>query len=167
MPRKAVLLTFIVFSGCSRCETPDDETQIRALVAQGAQLAEKHDLGALIELTTADFVARPQHLDRQSVKGVLLLAFRRYGRFKIRHPRPEVELDPAGGAATATLPFVIVRQGRQVPDLAELYEDPKEWLAEMIELADIYYLELGLTKEDDQWLVRRATLRGLKSLEDI
>ena len=43
---------------------------------------------------------------------------------------PSGPIDPSGIEARVELPFVLVRKGRTVPDLGELYEQPERWLEE-------------------------------------
>ena len=156
------LIAGLAPAGCSGCEEPDDETAIRQMVRQAAALAERHDLGELMKMTTDDFVANPNGMTRQEVKGVLLMAFRRYGKLSIEHPRPEVELDPAGDAARAELPFLVVREGAEAPDLSGLVEDLSGWLEEVSELGDAYHLELRFAKTEDGWRVERAKMLGTR-----
>ncbi len=159
------VIVFILFvetalfsTGCSGCDKQDDEAQIRELIEKGAILAEQHNVKELMQFTTKDFIAMPQSLDRRSAKGMLLMAFRRYKKFKVRFPRPTVNIDASSAYAEATTQFAIVREGGTVPDLSGLYEDPESWLIELGELADIYKLGLWLIKQDDRWLIRKARL---------
>ncbi len=162
-----VMVSSLLVAGCGSCETPDDETQIRALMEKGAGFAEKHDIGEIMGLATSDFQAWPGPKDRQSVKGVLFVAFRRYGKFSVKFPRPTVNVDVSGAYAEAKTPFLIVREGQNLPDLKDLYEDPEGWVEKVDDLADPYHLELWLVKKDDEWLVRKVRLHGLKGLGDL
>ena len=167
---RAMTISFILAAtlpSCSGCEDKDDETQIRQLFNYAADIAQKKDIGELMDLTTEDFKVARHGLDRQSVKGVLLMAFRRYGTFTIEHPRPDVDLGPADGEATASAPFLIVRQGKEAPDLRDLYEDPQGWIESVGEMADLYNIELWLVKTDDGWKVEKARLDGYRRLESI
>lgn len=166
----ALTITVALASGtssCSGCEEQDDETSIRAMVRHAVGLAEQHKVGDLMELTTRELTIKPHGTTRQEVKGMLLIAFRRYGQFTIKHPRPAITIDPSGIEARAELPFVIVRKGRSMPDLGELYDDPERWLEELGEIADLYHLELWLIKDDDHWLVDSARIEGFRSLDTI
>ena len=163
-----VVVAFALGNGsCSGCEERDDETLIRSMVRHAVGLAEQHKLGDLMKLTTKELTVRPRGSTRQKVKGMLLIAFRRYGEFSIKHPRPAVTIDPSKIEARVELPFVIVRQGRTVPELGELYDDPERWLEELGEIADLYHLELWLIKDGDDWLVDQAEIQGFRSLESI
>jgi hypothetical protein len=152
---------------CAKCQEEDDEKVLRGMIRQAADLAARHELGELISMTTDDFTARPGHRTRQEVKGILLLAFRRYGDFTVQHPRPTVEVAPSKLTATAHMPFLIVRQGVDFPDLSDLYEDPERWLEEAGEKADAYFLELWFRKTDDGWRVEKAEIQGTRGVGGI
>ncbi|MCP4680347.1 MAG: hypothetical protein GY854_33640 [Deltaproteobacteria bacterium] len=162
-----LVLSALLVSSCGSCETSDNETQIRALIDKGAAFAQKHDIGELMGLTTDGFQAWPGPRDRQSVKGVLFIAFKRYKKFSVKFPRPTVNVDATGVYAEAKTPFLILREGQSMPDLKDLYDDPDEWVEKVDDLADPYHLELWLIKEDGEWLVRKARLHGLKGLGDL
>ncbi|MFO8070619.1 MAG: hypothetical protein R6V85_01980 [Polyangia bacterium] len=149
-------------SACSSCEEQDGETAIRQLISRAASLAERHELGELMRMTTQDVTARPGRMSRAEIKGALLVAFRRYGQFSIEHPRPSVEVEEDGVEASADLPFLVVRENREVPDLKDLYDDPQRWLEEVGELADLYFLDLRLIKEEDAWRVEGVRIRGTR-----
>lgn len=150
--------------GCSGCGEQDDEAALHELVKQGVARAEKHAIGDLLALTTDDFKAVPRGGNRKQVRTTLLMAFKHYGVFDIRHPRPDIEVDPSGKLASVRLPFLIVRQGRSVPDLGELYDDPQRWLEEVGEIADPYHLQMQAVKRDGEWLVKQARLKGVRGL---
>ena len=170
-PKKsAIVLTASIFAahilaGCSGCEKQDDTARIKALIKNAATKAEQHDLGGIMDLATEDFVALPNEMNRRSVKGLLLVAFRQYGKFSIHYPRPTINLDPSSVLAEAIVPFLILRKGRSMPDLSSLYEDPDSWLREAAEVADLFHLELWLIKTDDQWLVKKARIQGTRSFQ--
>ncbi|MCP4600049.1 MAG: nuclear transport factor 2 family protein [Proteobacteria bacterium] len=166
----AVLLNLspgLLTSGCSKCETFDDETQIRKLIEDAAKSAEKRDIKELLELLTEDFVASPGAKDRQAIKGILFIAFRRYGKFTVEFPRPVVNVDPSLSYAEAATPFLIVRKGQDIPGLSDLYDDPKAWIDKIGNLADPYHLDIWFIKKGDEWLVRKAHLHSINRLEDI
>ena len=157
-----LVLLIASLPGCSGCEEPDDEQQIRALIAEAVSLAEQNDLGGLMETATDGFVVEPGSVSRQEVKGTLLLAFRRYGRFSVVHPTPDVTLAEDGRSATAELPFLVVRDGEAAPDLGELADDPERWFEGVAEMGDAFYLKLRLEKTDDGWRAAKAWLRGTR-----
>ena len=57
---------------------------------------------------------------------------------------------------------LIVKKDRVVPDLKDLYDDPKSWLETVGENADLYQLKLELVKTDGRWRVRKAHLEVFK-----
>jgi hypothetical protein len=159
----ALLLAPPLFiASCSGCEEPDDEQAIRALIAEGAAAAERSDVGGLMELATDGFTAEPGSASRQEVKGVLLMAFRRYGRFTIAHPSPAVTIAEDRRSATAELPFLVVREGSAAPDLGELVDDPERWFEGVAEMGDAFYLTLRLEKTDDGWKAAKARIKGTR-----
>ena len=162
----AITLAFLPLGavGCSGCEEQDDETVIRGMVNRAADLAAKHELGELMQMTAEGFVANPGQRSRQEVRPILLMAFRRYGKFSVEHPRPAVDLDPSGLMASAEMPFLIVREGAEVPNLGELIDDPEGWFEEASEQADAYYLDLTFKKTDDGWRVSKAKIGGTRGV---
>lgn len=156
-----LLAVLFIFGTLAACGKSDDESAaIRRLIDEGAELAEKQQIGDLIRLGTENFVATPGNHDANSVKGILFVAFRRYGRFSILYPRPTVELDPDGTQATASVYFVIVSKERSLPDLRDLYNDPVQWLEAAREKADPYLLQLELIQQDRRWQVQRAHIES-------
>jgi hypothetical protein len=151
-------------SGCSRCETLDDETRIRALIEKAEKSAESHAIGEILDLTTEDLLVQPGDKNRASVKRTLFVAFQFYGKLDVMYPRPTVNVDKSGAFAEALIHFVVVPSGKQRPDLTALYEDPEAFMETASELADLYKLELWLKKEGGDWLVRKARIHGSRSL---
>jgi hypothetical protein len=145
-------------SGLESCSSKDEETAIRELVKKGATLGEEQDIKGLMNLTTEDFLALPGDLGRQETRRILFVAFRHYQDFKIFYPRPNVELKPDKGSASAVFPFLIVKKETTLPKLKELYEDPQRWLETVGENADLYRLKLEWVKQNGDWLVRQARL---------
>ena len=161
--RSLLVMLLAALPGCSGCDEPDDEQQIRALFAEAVALAEKNDLGELMELATEGFVVEPGSVSRQEVRATLLLAFRRYGRFSVVHPTPTVDLAEDRLSATAELPFLVLREGEAAPDLGELVDDPERWFEGVAEMGDAFYLKLRLEKTDDGWRAAKARLRGTRN----
>lgn len=152
-------LASLIALGCGKT---DDTTAIRRLIDKGTQLAEKHELGDLMRLTTPDFIALPGHQDAARVKGILFVAFQHYGNLNIHYPRPSVEMAEGGESATALIHFVIVSQDKAIPELKELYENPEKWIEKASEKADLYQLALVLVKTGGEWRVKQAELKGFK-----
>jgi len=154
----------LLSTSCSGCEEEDDEKVLIGMVNKAADLAARHELGELMGMTTDDFVANPGSRSRQEIKGILLMAFRRYGSFAVEHPAPSVEVSPSKLTATSELPFLIVREGVEMPDLSDLYEDPEGWIEAVGEKADAYHLKLSFRKTDDGWRVEKARIRGTRGV---
>lgn len=155
----ALCLGAILFSACS---AKDDTEAIRRLIVKGAGLAEKKQLGDLMDLTTPAFVALPGNYDAPTAKAILFGAFLHYGKFKIHFPKPAVEMASDGNSADATVHFLIVRQNQSIPGLKELYDDPRKWMEKVGEKADLYQLKLAMVKDGGDWLVSKAELEGFK-----
>jgi hypothetical protein len=153
----------LVLLSCHR-PTSDEET-ILELINGGARLAEEHDLKGLMKLTTEDFLVEPGGYDREETKKMILWAFMHYRDFRILYPSPQMDLESGDvDEASVRVPFLIVKKGQSFPNLKELYDDPKSWLQEVGEQADLYRVQLTLTKYDGEWLVRRAHLEGFTGL---
>lgn len=146
------------------CTKKDDSAQIRELIATGAALAQEHDIGGLLDLTTEDVRAMPMDLGRRGIKGVLWRIFNYYGPLKILYPRVSVDIQEGGKIAQARTPFLIVKREQTFPGLDKLREDPVAWLDEIGESADLYRLKLELTRKGDYWRVHRATVERFTGL---
>jgi hypothetical protein len=155
------LLTALFFLGLS-CAQKDDAAAVRALIKKGAQLAEGHDVSGIFELTTADIEASPGRHHRLEIKRILWAAFLHYGEFKVLYPKPAVDLSETENSASCRIYLLIVKKEQTLPDLKELYNDPKRWLEQVGENADLYQVDLQLLKKDGTWQVRRAHLEGFK-----
>jgi hypothetical protein len=154
-----LLITLLLLAACGR---EDDTEQIRKLIKQGAKLAEEHSASGLLELTTGDFVARPGEHDDRQVRRILWFAFNHYGNFSVMYPQPSVALEASGREAAATVYFMIVKKDRSMPELKDLYQDPRGWLEQVGESADLYRLQLKLLKKNGDWLVRSALLEPFR-----
>jgi hypothetical protein len=159
-----VLLVLCTGLSCGLCSSSSDEEQIRKLIDQMVDLAEKHDIGGLEDLASEDLVVRPWSMRRGEFKRWLFVAFRRYGDFKLHFPRPGVEIDEQQGTATASIYFLMLSGGKAVPDLQELKDRPDEWLDKAMNLTNLFKLTLGLSKIDGDWLVSAAHFKRLKGL---
>ncbi len=145
----AALRAGVLLAGCALafgCARGDDAGRIRELVAEGAALAERHDLERLLALTAEGFRADPGQRSRDEVRDVIAAAFYYYRRFRVLHPEPAVDIAEGGGSARASFPFLIVRAERAFPGLDELYRDPQGWLDRVGENADLYHLSLDLVR---------------------
>jgi len=140
------------------CAEGDDVRAIRALIKQGAQLAEKHDIAGIMGLASEDLKVLPGPLDRRQVRGVLWRAFKYYGALKVIYPRPAVDVEEDRHRALAQVPFLIVKKEHVLPKLESLYDDPQGWLDEVGENADLYRFKLDLVKNGGDWLVHEVHL---------
>jgi hypothetical protein len=159
----AIFLT-ILFLFVISCSEKDDVAAIRALIKKGAQLAEEHDVSGILELTTADVVALPGRHNRLQIKRIIWSAFMHYGKLSVLYPKPSVDLSDNKSSAQCRVYLLIVKQEQTLPNLKELYNDPKRWLEEVGENADLYQINLQLLKKDGSWLVQRAHLEGFKGM---
>ncbi len=156
--RWILVLSVACLLGLSSCRTGDEAEKLNGVIKKGATLAEDHDVGGLMELTTEDFSALPGDRDRGEVRGILFLAFRHYRQFRILYPEPVIDLSTGGDTASARVYFLIVRQDGSYPNLEELYKDPRGWIDAVGENADLYRLELEFVKKEGDWVARRARL---------
>jgi hypothetical protein len=157
-----VLWSVVCLLAQPSCTEKDEAEVLRRLIKKGATLAEGHDVGGLIGLTTEDFAALPGDRDRHEVRGILRMAFRHYRQFRILYPEPNVELYGSGDAASSRVYFLIVRQDRSYPNLDELTKDPKGWVEEVGENADLYRLQLDFVKKKGDWVASRAHLEPFR-----
>ena len=156
LSRKTYFICLSLILAALSCSKKDDETAIKALIRKGADLAEKHEIGDLMDLASDGFVAMPGELNERETKGVLWRTFRYYKAFKILYPRPEIIVEENGRNASAKLPLLIVKEDHAFRKLKDLFDDPKQWIEEAEKSAAIYRLELDLVKAEGDWLVQRA-----------
>ncbi len=159
-----LILVICLGLSLSACSSKDDTAAIHELIQNGTRLAEEKQVGDLMDLALPEFISRPGGYDRRGTKGVLFAAFRHYGEFKIRYPRPRVDVLDDGDSATALIHFLIVRQDQSIPGLKELYDNPRKWIETASEKADLYQLKLALKKDGGDWLVAEASLEGFKGI---
>lgn len=143
---------------CSACSGQNDAEKIRALIHNGAVLAEAHDIAGMLKLASADVRAMPMDLNRREIRAVLWQTFKYYGPISILYPRPDVEVNNDADEASAAFPFLILKKERRIPDLDQLRDDPAAWIEAIGKTADLYRLRLLLTKQDGDWFVKRAFL---------
>jgi len=158
----SVCLALVCFLA-GACSKKDDVTLILHLIQESAKLSEAHRVRELMDLTTEDFQANPGTHDRRNTGRILWVAFRHYEEFKILYPEPNVDLGPKG-TASARVYFLIVKKVRAYPELERLYKDPKAWLEEVGENADLYRLTIGFDKKGTDWVVKTALLEPFKGL---
>ena len=159
-----IALTAFISLSLFACGAKDDAAAIRKMIDQAETLAEDHQIGDLMDLTAKGFSASPGGHDDRSVRGILFVAFKHYGTFDIRYPRPTVRVEKEAATAEATIHFMIVSKDKPMPDLKKLYENPQEWLDKAGEKADLYRLKLDLIKQDGNWRVQKADLSTLKGM---
>ena len=154
----------ILFMFVSSCSPKDEVSAIRELIINGAEQAEDHDVGGIMKLTTSDVIALPGQHNRLEIKRILWVALQHYGKIKILYPEPSVSLTSNETDASAGVYLLIVKKNRDLPELKELYQDPRRWLEEVGENADLYQLNLEMLKKDGDWLVKQAHLEGFKGI---
>ncbi|UCG21363.1 MAG: hypothetical protein JSU80_01870 [Deltaproteobacteria bacterium] len=159
---RLALLGLIFLLSSPSCSKEDEAEKIRSLIKEGAELAEKHDISGLIKFTTEDFSAQPGNQGSREVRRILWFAFNYYGNFRIMYPEPSVDLGPEGRDGSARVYFLIVKKEQSAPKVKDLYKDPKGWIQEVGESADLYRLSLELLKENGDWLVKRALLEPFR-----
>jgi hypothetical protein len=158
----AVFLFFMCMA--SACSQKDDVQVIREMIKEAAGLAEDHNVSEIMELTTEDVVALPGHHNRLEIKRLIFSAFMHYGKLKVLYPKPSVDLSTTDDSATSMIYLLIVKKDRSIPDVKDLYEEPRRWLEKVGENADLYQIELQLVKKDNKWLVKQVHLEGFKGL---
>ena len=153
------LVFFLVASACSQ---EDDAAAIRELVQKGAALAEAHDINGVMELATTDIVGQPGAYNRPAIKRIIWSALKHYGQIKILYPKPSVTLLAEDNRASCVVFLLIVKKDRNIPDLKDLYDDPKGWIETVGDNADLYQLNLEMRKTDGRWRVHKARLETFK-----
>jgi hypothetical protein len=98
------------------------------------------------------------------IKRLIFSAFMHYGKLKVLYPKPSVDLSPADNSDTSKIYLLIVKIDRTLPDVKDLYEEPRRWLEKVGENADLYQIKLQLVKNGDKSLVKQAHLEGFKGL---
>lgn len=160
-----LLATATIFlPSCKGCAQQDDEELIQQLVENAVVYAQQHEIGELMDLATKDFVANPGSHQRRSTKALLMVLFRRFGKFSIVHPVSSITIENSGTAANLSVPFLLVREGQAIPDMRELVQQPGQWLKEAGEVAHPYYLTAKLVKVDGDWLVASVQMKGTQNI---
>jgi ketosteroid isomerase-like protein len=153
----AILFVFLV-----TCSEKDDVSAIRELIKKGAELAEDHDVGGIIDLTTEDVVAHPGQVNRLEIKRIIWRAFQHYGKLKVLYPKPSVDVSARDNTAACLAYLLIVKKKQALPDVKEFYDDPRRWLETVGENADLYQIKLQMIKKEGKWWVQQAHLEGFK-----
>jgi hypothetical protein len=161
---RPTILGAIFFVLVASCSPKDEVAAIRELIKKGAELAEDHDVGGIMDLATADVVALPGQHNRLEIKRIIWAALMHYGKLKVLYPEPSVDLTSSESIASARVYLLIVKKDRNVPQLKELYKEPRRWLEEVGENADLYQLNLQMLKKNGDWLVKQAHLEGFKGI---
>ena len=157
-------MAFFFFFLAAACSQKDDVQAIRELIKEGAELAEDHNVSGIMELTTEDVVALPGHHNRLEIKRIIFAALMHYGKLKVLYPKPSVDLSNTDNTATSMIYLLIVKKDRTIPDVKDLYEEPRRWLEKVGENADLYQVRLQLLNKNGKWLVKQAQLEGFKGL---
>ena len=157
------MTSFFLFMA-SACSQKDDVQVIRGLIKEGAELAEDHNVSGIMEMTTEDVVAFPGNHNRMEIKRIIFAALMHYGKLRVLYPKPSVDLSTTDNSATCMIYLLIVKKDRTIPDVKDLYEEPRRWLEKVGENADLFQVELQLLKKDGKWLVNRARLEGFRGL---
>lgn len=157
-----IIWSTYLFLSIAACSSNDDAAAIGKLVTKGVDLAEKHDIGSLMDLTAKHFFAMPGNHNARAVKGILFQTFKYYEKFHILSPKPLISIDEKHINAAVTVYFVIVRQKHDLPGIGELYNDPKQWVETIGEKADLYQIKLEMTKQSGSWQVTQAHLKPFK-----
>jgi len=150
--------------GCSGCEEQDAQAVIRQRIEAAIEHAERHAVSEIMDLATDGLVVEPGSIDRRQVAASLVMVFRQFREFEIHAPRPSIDLDASGKRATAQLPFVVSRDGRERADLDELGDDPQSWVERLTGEVDFYNLQLWWVLDDGQWRVHKARIRGTRGI---
>ncbi len=162
IPAGIAILCFIGFLLLIACSDKDDVSAIRELIKKGAEMAEDHDVGGIMNLTTEDVIAQPGQMTHREIKGILWRAFRHYGKLRVLYPKPSVDISDKDQTAVCKVYLLIVKKDRTIPDVDELYDDPKRWLETVGESADLYKMRLEMLKKEGKWRVKQAHLEGFK-----
>jgi hypothetical protein len=157
-------MVFFFFFSPAACSQKDDVQIIRGLIKEGAALAEDHNVSGIMELTTEDVVALPGHHNRLEIKRIIFAALMHYGKLRVLYPKPSVDLSTTDNSATCMIYLLIVKKDRTIPDVKDLYEEPRRWLETVGENADLFQIKLQLLKKDGMWRVNQAHLEGFKGL---
>ena len=166
--RGLTLLSFLPLLlglSCGLCgQETSDEEQIRKIIATAVELAEKKDIGGIMELASKDFMVMPRRMGRRETKGMLFYIFQRYQNLSILYPRPSVHVEPGASMGSASVVFLLLKGNDTRPDVEGLSDDLDKWVRKVGDYTSLYRLKLSFEKEDDDWLLERAHLERFKGL---
>jgi len=151
------ILSLYLLTACSK--TPSEEA-IHLLIKDGVNMAESHDLGGMMDLLEDGFIAGPGHHPKPEVRRILFVMLKRYGKFRIVHPRPSIKLSEDEQSAIVKMNFLIANKQKLFPELELLYTEPVAWLESVDKSADLYTLSMELGAESGEWLLKRARITG-------
>ena len=115
-----------------------------------------------MELATEDIVGQPGAHNRAAIRRIIGLALKHYGQIKIVYPKPSVPLLAEDNRASCGIFLLIAKKDRTIPDLKDLYNDPKGWIETVGDNADLYQLDLEMRKTNGRWRVREVRLEIFK-----
>jgi len=151
------LLCLLLLSACSKTER---EEAVYSFIQDGVDLAESHDLGGIMEMTTDGFTAGPGNYSRKETRRILFVMLKRYGNFHILYPKPSVKLSEDEQTASVRMNFIIAKKEQLFPELKLLYTDPTAWLAAVDKGTDLYTLSMQLRYDSGDWLLEKARITG-------
>lgn len=141
----AALGLCVLATACSGEPASTAEQQLRALIAQAEEAAERKDI-AVLRRTLSERYADAHGNDRRAIEGILRGHFLRHQSIHLLTRVAAIAL-PAPGRAQATI--YVAMAGRPVATAEELVRLK----------ADLYRFDLFLEKEGGEWRVLRAEWR--------
>ncbi len=154
----AVVTSILSLSLLVACSSTPSEEAIHQLIQDGINMAESHDVRGMMELLEDGFIAGPGHHQKREVRGILFVMLKRYGKFRIMHPRPSITLSDDEQSAIVKMNFLIARKQQLFPELEQLYKEPVAWLETVDKNADLYTLSMELGAGSGEWLLKRARI---------
>lgn len=140
-----ITLTILFFLGACSSGKDSPEAQVRALLARGAEAAEKKETGIMRQMVSEKY-SDSQGQDKKAIEAILRYYFLRnekihlYSRIQqITTPRPDL----------AQAVVMVAMAGQQISAVEEL---------ERIR-ADLHRFEISLARENAEWKVIRAEWR--------